>query len=71
MATGVCVAVEATPPMVVSTSRRTVNVETPVAEGVAVASVAADVEMPASGGLGAGVSSSSFFCCPLAFHGSV
>ena len=70
MATRVCVAVEAAAPMVVSASRRAFNVETPVAEGAAVASVAADVAVPACGGVGAVVSSSSSFCCPLIFHGS-
>ena len=71
MAARVCVAVEAAAPMVGSASKRAVNVETPVAGGAAEASVAADVAEPASGGVGAGVSSSSSFCCPLVFQESV
>ena len=67
----VCGAVEAAAPMVVSAAGRNVNVETPVAEGAAVVSVAADVAVPASGGVCAGVSSSSSFCCPLDFHENV
>ena len=71
MAMCVWVAIEAAAPMDVSASRRAVNVETPVAEGAAVASVSADVAVPASGVVSAGVSSSSSFCCPLVFQGSL
>ena len=71
MATRVCVDVEATELMILSVSRRFVNVETLVGKSAAVASVAADPPVPASGGVGAGVPSSSSFRCPLVFHGSV
>ena len=49
MTTRVCVAVESTGPTVGSAAGRAVNVNTLVAEVVAVASVAAGVEVPAPG----------------------
>ena len=64
MATRVWVAVEAAEPTVASAAGRVVNVETPVAEGAAVAAEAAGVAVPSSGGVGVrGFSTSSF--CPL------
>ena len=71
MAARVCLGVEAVTPMIVPAAGRAVSVETPVAEGAAVTSVAAGVAVPASEGVGSEISYSSSFCCPLVLHGSV
>ena len=57
--------------MVGSAAEWAVSVDTPVAEGTAVASVEAGVAGPASGGGRTGVSSSSSMCCPFVLHGIV
>ena len=68
MTARVCVAMKGAAPMVGSAAGRAVNAETPVAEGPAVAAVAASVVVPASGGVGVGYSSSLSFCPLFVLH---